>query len=46
MYAVTASPRRMADVIINRIVLRYVWRAGLDVATRTGVRMRSCRFLC
>jgi hypothetical protein len=41
MYAQTASPRRIEDVIMNRSVLRYVFCAGLEVATRIGVRIKS-----
>jgi hypothetical protein len=32
----------MAEVIMNRTVFKYVWRAGFDVARRTGFIMRSC----
>jgi len=45
MYARTASPRRTAEVVINRSVFRYVFWAGLDVTARTGFKMRSFMML-
>jgi hypothetical protein len=32
----------MVDAITNRIVFRYVRRAGFDVARCIGLRIRSC----
>jgi hypothetical protein len=41
MYATIARPNRIEEAIMNRREFRYVCRADLDVATRTGFRMRS-----